>query len=365
MGMRSNEMRPSNRVRSYQNSKPSLLQIIGVKRLVIILVVLVVFFASGFALLAWKDNKELVAQQEQAKQADIEDNYLNYMLSILDSCYGFSYTGTIENADFSYSDKYMMQQIGNLSHTYSISGVCKAEAITGDISCLKDDSSVYYTAFTSNQTGVYYDVSAYCETSVENYKTLKDRESLYENYLDHTYNISYPAGPFNSSYTLYDYIRGVLEVAKQDANTELAKSKTAKGVAQYSAKISSRCFEGENPIAPLFTNSESPVICSVYSLGGQSGERKYYIGLQQDDFTIQLTLTENISYSAPNPIYAVTEQQFLEAVQAIEEKIQSVADEKAKKNAEKNKETSSEQDNEDNTEESSVEASGDATEVAE
>lgn len=365
MSMRSNEMRTSNKVRSYKNSKPSLLQIIGVKRLILILALLICFFGVGFALLQWKDNKELIAQQEAAEQAELDDNYLNYMLSILDDYYGFSYQGTIDNADFSYSDKHIMRQLSNLSQHYTISGVCKEQSITGELSYIANEDTVYYTAFTSNKNGVYYDVSNYCETSVANYRTLNDRENVYWSLLDHTYNISYPAGPFYSTSSLYDYIRGILEAAKQNKDVELAKSQTDQGNSQYSAKIPSKLFAGDNPLASLFVDSESPVVCSVYSLGGNSGGRQFYIGLQQDDLTIQLTLTENTTYSTPNPIYAVSEEQFLNAVQSIEAKVQAIADEKAKKEAEKEKKKKKKDSDKENAEDSSSETTEAATEVAE
>lgn len=358
MGMRSNEMRPSDRVRSYKNSKPSLLQIIGIKRLVIILLAFVILFAGGYALIQWKDNKEIAEQQQAIEKAEKEDNYLNYLLSLLDSYYGFSYEGTINNVNLDFTNKTIVRQLGTLSSDFVVSGVCNSENITCNLSYVTEDSSdaQEFTYMVSNKEGVYYNVEQYCETSVVNYNMLENREDVYWSLMDHTYYVSYPAEKFYHTYSLYEYIRSVLELAKQDKSVELAKSRTDDGLAQYSAKIPSYLFKDENPLAPLFTRSESPVVCSIYSMGGDTGSRAFYIGFQQDDMTIQLTLTENTAYALMNPTYAVSEEHFLGVISNIQDQVMNKEAEKAKQEAEaekkkkKKKKGSSEESSEANTE---------------
>ena len=74
MGMRSNQMIPSEKVRSYANTKPSLLQIIGVKRIVVIVLVFILFFVGGCVALKEKQKREIAKQEQELIQADLWRN---------------------------------------------------------------------------------------------------------------------------------------------------------------------------------------------------------------------------------------------------------------------------------------------------
>ena len=357
MGMRSNQMRPSDRTRSYKNKKPSLLQIIGIKRLIGILVLFAVLFAGGYAILEWKEKKEILAQQQAIEQADRDDNYLNYMSSIVESYYGFAFDGTVNNVNFDFSKNFITKQAGTVSSNFIVSGVCNSSYVSCRLAYVTDANTEpqQYSYTVSKKDGVYYNIKDCYKVFLPEYQKIEDVDTQYLSLMDHASYVSYPADTLVNAYSVSTYLRGILESAKQDSSVELAKSKTAEGLAQYSAKIPAKHFAGDNVLALFFSRSDSPVICSVYSMGGEIGSRKFYVGFQQDDMAIQLTLTEQTSYASELPTYAVSEEHFLGVIDTLQAKIDAQKKKEKKEKEEAQTEESSDGSAEDTSEEANSE----------